>query len=122
MGLCIACFSVIGILFGVIYALMMANFDDSVKKAAASLIEGGASIGSTIVMLNLLGVIEKNERYVAIISLVISFLISFVVSMLVVCHLIKDKYDEDILRIRDIILNKKDYIDKYYEMRKRQID
>ena len=122
MGLCIACFSVIGILFGVIYALMMANFDDSVKKVAASLIEGGVSIGSIIVMFNLLDVIAKNERYVAIISLVISFLLSFVLSMLVVCHLIKDKYDEDILRIRDIILGKKDYIDKYYEMRKRQID
>ena len=122
MILCVLAFCSIGILFGVVYAIMMANFDESIKKAVASAIEGGASIGFIVVMFNLLGVIDKNERFAALISLILSFLVTFIVAMLVVCNLIKDKYDEDILRIRDILLGKKDYIDKYYEMRKKQID
>lgn len=122
MILCIVAFCTIGIFFGFIYALLMANFDESIKKAVASVIEGGASIAFVMVIFNALGIVEKNERFIAIISLLLSFLAAFIISMLVVCHLIKDKYDEDILRIRDILLGKKDYIDKYYEWRKKQID
>lgn len=38
------------------------------------------------------------------------------------CKLIKDKDDADILRIRDILLGQKSYIDKYYKKRENEID
>ncbi len=42
--------------------------------------------------------------------------------MLIMCRLIKDKDDADVLRIRDILLGQKSYIDKYYEKRAKEID
>ena len=50
------------------------------------------------------------------------FLVGFTIMMIIMCKLVKDKDDEDILRIRDILLGQKSYIDKYYEKRAKEID
>ena len=55
-------------------------------------------------------------------SLFLTLLVSFIIMMILMCKLIKDKDDNDILRIRDILLGQKSYIDKYYEKRTKEID
>ena len=42
--------------------------------------------------------------------------------MVILCKIMRDKDDQDILRIRDILLGQKHYIQKYYEKRSREID
>ena len=51
-----------------------------------------------------------------------SMVLSIIISLFIMCILIKDKDDTDILRIRDILLGQKSYIEKYYQSRQQEID
>ena len=42
--------------------------------------------------------------------------------MVIMCKIMKDKDDKDVLRIRDIILGQKKYIEKYYQKREEEIN
>lgn len=47
---------------------------------------------------------------------------SVIIALIIMCKLIRDKDDNDVIRIRDILLGQKSYIEKYYEKRKSEID
>lgn len=54
--------------------------------------------------------------------MMLGFLLSFVITLLALARIITDKDDSNTIRMRDIILGQKAYIDKYYESRRKEID
>ena len=118
----IICYSIIGIVMGAIFCLHFVNFDKSWKKIASSLVSFGGAGGIIVCSDIYFGINEQQMKFWATSSLYMMFLISFVSMMLIMCRLIKDKDDADVLRIRDILLVQKSYIDKYYEKRAKEID
>lgn len=118
----IICYAILGTVIGVIYSLLFINFDKSWKKITSSLVSFGGS-GSLIVFADKFFKIDNQHmKFLTASSLYTMFLLSFFIMMLLMCMLIKDKDDTDILRIRDILLGQKAYIDKYYEKREKEID
>ena len=118
----IICYSIIGLVIGVIFSLLFINFDKSWKKITSSLASIGGSGGLLVCANKFFGIEEQVMKFYTTSALYITFLFGFFFMMLLMCKLIKDKDDSDILRIRDIILGQKSYIDKYYEKRASEID
>lgn len=116
------CYTVIGIVVGSIFALLFINFDKSWKKIVSFIFGMGGSSGLIVVCKNYFEIKNQNMKFWTTTCLCVSLMISFIILMMVMCKLIKDKDDNDILRIRDILLGQKSYIDKYYEMRCNEID
>ena len=116
------CYSILGILVGSVFALLFINFDKTWKKILSFLF-GTCGAGGFIVGLNsYFNVQSTSEKLWGTTLLVAMILVSFSGVMVLVCHLIKDEKDKNVLRIRDILLGQKSYIDKYYENRKQEID
>lgn len=61
-------------------------------------------------------------KFICMFTLYLSFIISFLISMYIMCIIIKDKDDIDALRIRDIILGQKSYINEYYDKRCKELN
>lgn len=118
----IFCYSIIGIVIGVIFSLLFINFDKSWKKITSSFVSVGGTCGIIVYAGDFFGIKEQQMKFWTASFLYIMFLISFAFMMFIMCKLIKDKDDADILRIRDILLGQKSYIDKYYEERAKEID
>lgn len=118
----IICYAIIGSVIGVIFSLLYINFDKTWIKISASLISFGGSSGFIVVADKFFGISEQKMKFYTASSLFSMFLISFFIMMLIMCKLIKDKDNSDVLRIRDILLGQKSYIDKYYKNREREID
>lgn len=116
------CYSIIGIVMGVIFSLLFITFDKSWKKITSAFIGVGGTGGIIVYAGNFFEINEQQMKFWTVSSLCIMFLISFASMMFIMCKLIKDKDDDDILRIRDILLGQKSYIDKYYEKRAKEID
>lgn len=112
----------LGFIIGLVFSLLYVTFDNGWKKLISSLFTTGASgTGLFFLYKNLF----KDDIYKLFLSMgifCISFLAFFVIFLLVLCKIMKDKDDADILRIRDILLGQKSYIEKYYESRKSEID
>ena len=122
MILAIICYCMIGITIGIIFSLLFVTFDKSYKRILSSLVSFGGTTSFGVMAGNYFNVEEQNMKFVCISSLYASFIISFLISMYLMCIIIKDKDDADALRIRDIILGQKSYINKYYEKRCNEID
>lgn len=118
----ILCYSAIGILVAIIFSLLFVTFDKSATKILFSLISFGGSTSLGVMAGDYFEVKEQKMKFICMFSLYLSFILAFLLSMYIVCLLIKDKNNEDALRIRDIILNQKTYINKYYENRCKEID
>lgn len=118
----IFCYSIIGTVIGCIFSLLFINFDKSWKKISSSFVSLGGSCGIIVYTNNFFGIKTQEMKFLTVSFMYIMFLISFILMMIIMCKLIKDKDDADILRIRDILLGQKSYIDKYYEQREREID
>lgn len=118
----IICYSIIGMVLGVIFSLLYINFDKTWIKIASSLLSFGGSAGFVVAADNFFDISEQNMKFWTASSLYFMFLFSFCVMMIIMCKLIKDKDDADILRIRDILLGRKAYIDKYYKKREQEIE
>lgn len=116
------CYIVIGGVIGSIFALLFINFDKSWKKILSFLFGIGGSGGLIAICENYFEINDQNMKFWTTSCLCSALMISFIVLMVVMCKLIKDKDDNDILRIRDILLGQKSYIDKYYEKRANEID
>lgn len=111
----------IGIFIGFFFSLMYIQFDKDWKRIVTLIIPtGGTVVG--IWLLYQFADIEKSQLFTHIGVTIMAFLVTFVVFMFATCHLIKDKDDTDILRIRDIFLGQKSYIKAYYDIRKKEID
>lgn len=118
----IICYSIIGMVIGVIFSLLYINFDKTWIKIASSLLSFGGSAGFVVAADSFFVISEQNMKFWTASSLYFMFLLSFCVMMIIMCKLIKDKDDADILRIRDILLGRKSYIDKYYKKREQEIE
>lgn len=122
MGAAITCYAVIGGAIGSVFALLFINFDKSWKKILSFIFGIGGSSGLIFVCADYFEITEQNMKFWTTTSLFLTLLVSFIIMMILMCKLIKDKDDNDILRIRDILLGQKSYIDKYYEKRTKEID
>lgn len=98
------------------------TFDKSFKRILSSILSFSGTTSFGIGAGNYFNIQKQSEKLIGMSSLYISFIISFLLSMYIMCILIKDKNDDDALRIRDIILGQKSYINKYYDMRCKEID
>lgn len=116
------CYAIIGVVIGSVFALLFINFDKSWKKICSFLFGMGGSGGLIVICANYFEIITQEMKFWTTTFLCLSLIISFTCMMILMCVLIKDKDDNDILRIRDILLGQKSYIDKYYEKRANEID
>lgn len=115
------CHIMLGIVGGLIFSLLFINFDKTWKKwisvLCAALLEGG----SVVALYRGFGITTPDIIFWAVALMLLSFLVSFVITMFIVAYLIKDKDDNNVIRIRDILLGQKSYIDRYYEQRHNEI-
>lgn len=116
------CFFSIGAVIGFMFTLFLINFDSKWKLLLETVFCIGGSGISIYTLFNIFFITEQKLRFVTTTSYIIGFFISTIFSLAIMCYLIKDKDDTDILRIRDILLGQKSYIEKYYEKRKNEID
>ncbi len=114
--------SAIGVLIGVIFALLYINFDATWKKIGSFLIGTGGSGGLIVLCFSSLEIENSEDKRLFVACLVIAILLAFVLTLSIAAFLIKDKDDANIIRIRDVLLGQKSYIDGYYDNRKKQID
>lgn len=112
----------IGVALGLIFSLLFVAFDTGWKKMLSSIFVSGTGGTGIWMFYEKCSITESSEIFVSIGTLFFSFAIIFIVFMLIMCKIIKDKDDKDIIRIRDIILGQKKYIEKYYEKREKDID
>lgn len=122
MILGVICFGVIGIVISFLFTLLMINFDIKYKLILQTLLGVGGNGLSLWGLFNLFSVEKSNMKFAYTISFFVCFLLGVVIMMFILCKLIKDKDDNDVLRIRDILLGQKSYIQKYYEQREKEID
>lgn len=115
-------FFVVGVLISFIFTLFLVNFDSKYKVVLESIIGFGGSGCSLVGLCNFYNVESQTSKFIATIGYGIGFLGATIIFLFILCKLIKDKDDEDILRVRDILLGQKSYIEKYYETRKKEID
>ena len=118
----ILCYCAIGILIAIIFSLLFVTFDKSAMRILSSLVSFTGTTSLGIVIENFFGISERDMKLICMFSLYVSFIISFLISMYIMCKIIKDKDNADALRIRDIILGQKSYVNKYYEKRCKEID
>lgn len=116
------CFCSIGVLFGVIFTLLFINFDAKWKLWIEMVFGTGGTAGGIALFFTLFKIDSQNQRFLVTLCFIGSMVISIILSLSVMCCLIKDKDDADILRIRDILLGQKSYIEKYYQSRQQEID
>lgn len=116
------CFWLIGAFIGFMFTLFLINFDGKWKVFLESIFSIGGSGISIVSLCNFFKISEQSQKFYATIGFVIGFFVSVIVALYIMCKLIRDKDDTDIIRIRDILLGQKSYIEKYYEKRKAEID
>lgn len=112
----------LGLVVGLIFSLLFVSFDAGWKKILSVVFAFGTSGVGLWAIYDKYGITDYIKAFTAIGTFSASFLITFIVFMLIMCKIITDKDDKDILRIRDIILGQRRYIEKYYEKREREID
>ncbi len=114
--------STLGLVVGLIFSLLFVSFDSGWKKTLSVIFASGTSGVGLWTIYDKYGINDYTKAFTALGAFCISFLIAFISFMLIMCKLIKDRDDKDIIRIRDIILGQKKYIEKYYEKREKEID
>lgn len=87
-----------------------------------ALIGLGGNTGCIFILDKMFSLQDTSIRMYSIATCIFSFLVVTCILLFVASHLIKDKNDDDKLRIRDILLGQTDWIDTYYEYRSKQID
>ena len=116
------CHIMFGILGGVIFSLLFINVDKTWKRWSSILLTAlFESIASAVTMYKGIGITNLNTIFWAISWMIFSFLLSYIVMMFVIAFLLKEKDNNDILRIRDILLGQKKYINRYYEQRHNEV-
>lgn len=115
------CYIMLGCFSGLIFSLLFINFDKSWKKILSTItiviIDGAGGIG----LYHLFEIAIVNKILISIGLMLASFIITFIIVMFVIARIIQDKDDKNIIRIRDIFLGQKSYIDRYYNQRQNEI-
>lgn len=118
----IICFLLIGCFIGIIFTLLLINFDSKWKLLLESLFSLGGSGISITYLFKLFNITNQIQMFNTTIFFIIGFIITTIFLLIIMCRLIKDKDNSDVLRIRDILLGQKSYINKYYQQRMDEID
>lgn len=118
----IVCFSLIGCFLGIVFTLLFINFDSKWKIVFESVFGIGGTSAGLPYLFSIFQITEQSQKFNTVTSYICGFIISVVISLSVMCYLIKDRDDTDVLRIRDILLGQKSYIKKYYDGRMAEID
>ena len=113
------CFGSIGmgLIIGLIFSLLYVSLDANWKKIITFFVATGASGAGIWAIYDHFGITDNNIIFVSIGCICISFLVFFIGFMVFLCKIIKDKNNNNAIRIRDILLGQKAYITKYYEQR-----
>lgn len=115
-------FGVIGIIIGAIFTFFLINFDSKWKVVLEGIVGiGGFGFGIST-LCEFYTITEQIPKLIATIGYGIGFLGSTVLFLVILCYIIKDKDNTDNIRIRDILLGQKSYIEKYYQKRMDEID
>lgn len=112
----------LGLIVGLIFSLLFVSFDKSWKKILSTVLAFGTSGIGLWAIYDKYGITDYVTAFTAIGIFSFSFLSAFIVFMIIMCKIMRDKDDKDVLRIRDIILGQKRYIEKYYQKREKEID
>ena len=112
----------LGLLVGFFFSLLFISFDATWKKTLSAIFASGAGGVGLWGIFERYGITDYSEVFTSIGIFSVSFLMTFIIFMVVLCKIMKDKDDTDVLRIRDILLGQKKYVQKYYEKREREID
>lgn len=118
----IICFLFIGCFIGIIFTLFLINFDSKWKILLESIFGIGGSGISIKYLFKLFKITEQNQMFNTVTSFIFGYLLTTLLSLIILSKLIKDKDNANILKISDILLGQKSYINKYYEMRMSEID
>lgn len=112
----------LGLVVGFIFSLLFVSFDKGWKKILSTIFAFGTSSVGLWAIYDKYGITDYVKAFTAIGIFSFSFLIAFIIFMVIMCKIMKDKDDKDVLRIRDIILGQKKYIEKYYQKREEEIN
>lgn len=115
------CSAIFGMVIAIISAYLLISFDNRFLKFLLSLADIGSG-GLVVIFHKYYKVYEQKEKLWSTSIFYLSFIVFLLLFLYLICLLIKDKNDKDLLRIRDILLGQQDYIVKYYEARKTQIN
>ena len=115
-------FGSIGLFYGFMFTIFYINFDSKWKLLLEGLIGIGGSGMTLWYLFTIFDIQDSKQKLVATASFTISFFLTIMLALMILCKVIKDKNNADILGIRDILLGQKSYIEKYYEQRKKEID
>ncbi len=115
------CSGVIGMVVAVISGYFLITFNNILVKVLLTIINFGSGCLTTK-FYSAYNIADQNMQLWSTTIFFFSFIVFLLLTLYGLCYLIKDKNDKDLLRIRDILLGQQEYIIKYYEMRKTQID
>ena len=120
-GLCFV-YILIGSIVGSVSSIFFFRMDDSWKKVLTIGSSGGGYFGLITILNKFFEISDENLK----ILLFLMFLVGFIVCLLVVfcklCKLLKSQTGENVIRVIDIFLGHKKFIEDYYETRKDEID
>lgn len=101
LGICL------GLFVGVIFSLLFVTFDSGWKKTLSTIFTTVASGGGLWGIYKNFNVTDYTLVFISAGAFCLSFLVAFILFLAVMCKIMKDRDDGDILRIRDIILGQK---------------
>lgn len=112
----------IGASIGILYTLLYITFDKSWKKIVSFLSGIGGGGGIINVCFISFEITNGEKKAIFVSWLLAALLLSFFIVLVFTAFIIKDRDDKNIIRLRDIILGQKSYIDDYYKNRTKEID
>ena len=113
---------IIGAIVGLVCSILFFRMDQGWKKVLTVLF-GTTSSGGLFIALNKLCSVESgNLRNFLLAIMLISVVVSALVTFIKLCSLLKNQDGANIIRVLDIILGQKDFMQNYYTTRKREID
>lgn len=118
----ILCHIAFGALLSVIFILYYINGDGKWKIYLEILIGISGNYGSIFILDKLFKVNNDTIRMYSISACIFSFLIITFLSLMLMSFIIKDRFNKDIFRLRDILLGQTSWVKKYYEIREKEIN
>lgn len=94
----IVCFSLIGCFLGIVFTLLFINFDSKWKIVFESVFGIGGTSAGLPYLFSIFQITEQSQKFHTVTSYICGFIISVVASLSVMCYLIKDRDDTDVLK------------------------
>ena len=113
----------IGIMMGTICTLLFFQSDRTWIKIVSPLIGiSGTGVSYTIFIKNLTGEINKEVLQGGLVVLLLSIILTAIAVLFALCKVLKDKDGNQVIRMRDILLGQKKFVESIYEQRVKEIN